>query len=103
MLGEAMQGIGTIRANQSESFFRQKFENAQNNHTRAFWNFIAASRWLGFRLDLIMWVLLALVSFLAVFATEGGWFKVNPSLMGLAILMVIQLGSLFQWCVVRTN
>lgn len=103
MLGEALQGIGTIRANQSEKFFCQKFENAQNNHTRAFWNFIAASRWLGFRLDLIMWILLALVSFLAVFATEGGWFEVNPSLMGLAILMVIQLGSLFQWCVVRTN
>jgi ATP-binding cassette subfamily C (CFTR/MRP) protein 4 len=99
MLGEALQGIGTIRANQSIPFFCKKFENVQNDHTRAFWSFIAASRWLGFRLDLIVWVMLTLVSFLSVFATYGRWFEINPSLLGLALLLVIQLGALFQWCV----
>jgi len=43
--------------------------------------------------------LLTMVSFLSVFATYGEWFEINPSLLGLALLMVIQLGSLFQWCV----
>lgn len=99
MLGEALQGIGTIRANQSVPFFCKKFETVQDNHTRAFWSFISASRWLGFRLDLIVWLLLTMVSFLSVFATHGNWFEINPSLLGLALLMVIQLGSLFQWCV----
>jgi len=99
MLGEALQGIGTIRANQSVPFFCKKFETVQDNHTRAFWSFISASRWLGFRLDLIVLFLLTMVSFLSVFATYGEWFEINPSLLGLALLMVIQLGSLFQWCV----
>ena len=99
MLGEALCGIGTIRANQSLDFFRQKFEEVQNNHTRAFWAFIASSRWLGFRMDFIMWLLLTLISFLSVLVNERGWLSVNPSLLGLALMMVIQLAALFQWCV----
>jgi len=46
-----------------------------------------------------MWMLLTLTSFLSVLAHERGWLRVNPSLLGLALMMVIQLAALFQWCV----
>ena len=39
---------------------------------RAFFQFIAASRWLGFRMDSIMYVLLVLVSFLVVVVQQTG-------------------------------
>ncbi len=39
---------------------------------RAFFQFIAISRWLAFRLDAMMFVLLALCSFLAVIVKETG-------------------------------
>lgn len=51
MLGETLGGIATIRSNQSLEYFRHKFETAHDAHTRAFFAFIAASRWVGFRME----------------------------------------------------
>ena len=96
---ESLGGIGTIRANQSLEYFRKKFEEAHDAHTRAFFSFIAASRWVGFRLDAIMFLFLTLVAYLAVLFQNQGWFDVDPAILGLALSVLLQLAGLFQWCI----
>ena len=99
MLAESFSGISTIRACDSTAFFKKKFKEMQDGHTRAFFSFIAASRWLGFRLDFIVVLFLALSCFLTVSSQYFGWFNIEPPTLGLALLMLCQLSGTFQWCV----
>ena len=99
MLSESFSGISTIRSCNSTPFFRKKFQQMQDAHTRAFFSFIAASRWLGFRLDFIVVVFLAMACFLTVSSQYFGWFDIEPATLGLALLMICQLSGTFQWCV----
>lgn len=99
MLSESLGGIATIRSNSAVDFFKKKFETVHDDHTRCFFSFIAASRWVGFRMDSLVFLLLATVSFLSVLFHQQGWFDVDPSTLGLSMSMLIQLAGLFQWCV----
>lgn len=99
MLSEALSGVATIRANDSVKFFTDKFEKAHDGHTRAFFSFIACSRWAGFQMDSIMFALMSLVSFLSVLFQQQGWFSIDPAILGLSISMLLQLAGLFQWCI----
>lgn len=54
MLSEALGGVATIRANGSMNYFKKKFEEVHDGHTRAFFSFMSASRWVGFRMDSII-------------------------------------------------
>jgi len=99
MLGESIIGIATLRVNRSVEYFRGKFEERHNAQTRAFYAFLASSRWLGFRMDFIMFVITASSSFLAVFFSERDLFTLDPVIFGLALSMLVQLGALFQWTV----
>ena len=99
LFSESLGGIATIRSNQSLQYFRQKFEQAHDTHTRAFFSFIAASRWVGFRMDAIMFFFVTLVAYLAVLFQQEGWFDVDPTVLGLAMSVLLQLAGLFQWCI----
>eukprot|EP00538_Stauroneis_constricta_P012629 CAMPEP_0119552576 /NCGR_PEP_ID=MMETSP1352-20130426/5521_1 /TAXON_ID=265584 /ORGANISM="Stauroneis constricta, Strain CCMP1120" /LENGTH=1426 /DNA_ID=CAMNT_0007598827 /DNA_START=60 /DNA_END=4340 /DNA_ORIENTATION=+ len=99
MLSESLSGVATIRANDSIQYFTKKFQSTHDSHTRAFFSFIAASRWVGFRMDSIMFLLMGFVSFLAVLFSERGWFDIDPAILGLSISMLLQLAGLFQWCI----
>lgn len=99
MLSECLSGIATIRANDSVHHFVSKFENAHNAHTRAFFSFIGASRWVGFRMDFLMFLLMSMVSFMAVLFQQQGWFSIDPAILGLSISMLLQLAGMFQWCI----
>lgn len=99
MLSESLSGVATIRANDSVKFFTEKFEEAHDGHTRAFFSFIACSRWAGFRMDSIMFSLMSMVSFLSVLFRQQGWFTIDPAILGLSISMLLQLAGLFQWCI----
>ncbi|KAL7574291.1 hypothetical protein ACA910_012537 [Epithemia clementina (nom. ined.)] len=96
MLGEALNGIGTIRANGYIPHFRKKFQEAHDAHTRVFFAFISASRWVGFRMDVIVFTFISIVSFLAVLVQEKGWFDVDPAILGLALSMLIYISGVFQ-------
>jgi ATP-binding cassette subfamily C (CFTR/MRP) protein 4 len=98
-LSESLGGIATIRANDALVFFQKKFQDAHDAHTRAFFGFMAASRWVGFRMDSIMFLFLAIVSFLSVLFQTKGWFDVDPSILGLSLSMLLQLAGVFQWCI----
>jgi ATP-binding cassette subfamily C (CFTR/MRP) protein 4 len=52
-----------------------------------------------FHRDAIMFIFLSLATFLAVLFNEKGWFKVDPSILGLALSMLLQLAGIFQWCI----
>jgi len=99
MMSESLGGVATIRANNAADYFRTKFRAAHDAHGRAFFCFISASRWLGFRMDALMFVFLAIASFSAVVVHSQGWFAIDPGILGLALSMLIQLSGLFQWCI----
>ena len=99
MLSESLGGIATIRSNGALDFFRSKFQAVHDAHTRSFFSFIAASRWVGFRMDSLVFLFLAAVSFLSVLFNEQGWFSVDPAILGLSLSMLLQLTGLFQWCI----
>ena len=99
MLGEALGGVATIRANNAVDYFRQKFEDAHNRHTRAFFSFIASSRWVGFRMDGLMFLFISCAAFLAVIFNTQNLLPVDPAILGLALTMLLQLSGLFQWAV----
>lgn len=99
MLGEALGGVATIRANGAIGYFRTKFESAHNAHTRAFFSFIASSRWVGFRMDAIMFLFISCATFLAVVFNTQEVLSVDPAILGLSLTMLLQLSGLFQWAV----
>ena len=72
MLNESLNGIATIRANDVVVYFRNKFEKLQNDHSRAFFAFIAGSRWIGFRMDSIMFIVITTACYLAVLFNQQG-------------------------------
>jgi ATP-binding cassette subfamily C (CFTR/MRP) protein 4 len=98
-LSESMGGIATIRANDALSYFHKKFKVAHDGHTRAFFAFIAASRWVGFRMDSIVFLFVALVSYLAVLFHAKNWFPMDPIILGLSLSLLLQLAGMFQWCI----
>ena len=49
---------------------------------------------LGFRMDALMFVFLAIASFSAVVVHSQGWFAIDPGILGLALSMLIQLSGL---------
>ena len=99
MLSESLGGISTIRSNDALAYFEKKFATAQDAHSRAFFSFIASSRWVGFRIDSIAFLFIAISSFLAVLFNQEGWFEVDSAILGLALTMMLQLMSIFQWCI----
>jgi len=99
MLGESISGIATIRSNGCKKYFENKFSDSHDAHGRAFWSFLGSSRWLGFRMDSLMFVACSLASILAVLFSQKGWIGVDPVVFGLALSMLIQLGSIFQWTI----
>lgn len=99
MISESLGGVATIRANNAVNYFKQRFRVLHDGHTRAVFSFIAASRWVGFRMDSLVFILLGLVSFLSVLVNREGWFNVDPAILGLSLSLLIQLAGLFQWCI----
>lgn len=99
MLSESLGGISTIRSNGATAFFKGKFREAHDTHTRSFFSFIASSRWVGFRMDSLLFVFVSIVSYASVLFNQQGWFSVDPAILGLSLSVLLQLASLFQWCV----
>ena len=97
MISEALNGLTTIRAYPASiEYFTASFKDKHDSNIRSFFAFIACTRWLGFRLDAICFVLLTSACYLAVVFNEYSSFYIDPAILGLAIMMLIQLAGLFQ-------
>jgi len=99
-LSESMLGLSTIRAFRgAHDFFSKEFQLRHNENLRAFFSWLACTRWLGFRLDAICLGLLMAACYLAVICRHHTSFNIEPAILGLAITFLIQLAGLFQWTV----
>jgi hypothetical protein len=100
MIGESLSGLVTIRCLEgAEEHFGAIFEERHNANLRAFFAFLSCARWIGFRLDLICVVLLGAACYLAVVFHHYLDFGLDPAIVGLALMLLIQLSGLFQWSV----
>jgi len=89
------RGIVCIRAFRSEDAAQLRMINALGSNAQAWYWWLITNRFLGFRLDMLSAVIMA-------FAAFGGAalrFTIDPGLIGLAIVYVIQLSGLFQFMV----
>lgn len=103
MMAESVNGIACIRANGSVHFFMKRFAMVQNAHSRAFFSFIACTRWLNFRLESIQIILLSTACLMAVLFHSNSWFNVDPAILGLALTLLLQLSGLLQWAVRQSS
>ncbi|KAJ1983815.1 hypothetical protein H4R34_001058 [Dimargaris verticillata] len=99
ILSETLDGVGVIRSFRATSHFQQRFVAALNQNSRAFFIFIASSRWLGFRLDMLSFGFLAVASF----ATVAVRSTADPSMVGLGLSYVLQLLGMVQWLIRQTT
>ena len=89
------QGLSTIRAFGAEPIFQQRLFSSLDFNGRPFFVWLAASRWLAFRLDsLVAFVVLA-ASLLAVALRSS----LPPALVALSLSYTLQLSGLLQWAV----
>jgi len=72
VMGESLGGIATIRANNALLYVEEKFREAHDAHGRAFFAFMASSRWAGFRMDSTLVVFLACASYSTVLCSSQG-------------------------------
>ena len=99
-LSESLSGLSTIRTFEgAEKFFSKEFQSRHDENLRAFFAWLACTRWLGFRLDAICLGLLMAACYLAVICRHHTGFNIEPAILGLALTFLIQLAGLFQWTV----
>ena len=72
MMSECISGTATIRANNATKFMREKFENYHDAHSRAFFAFLSSSRWVGFRMDSMMFILTSCSCVAAALVVQQG-------------------------------
>ncbi len=100
MMSESLKGVRTIRCNGKMNYFFNSFENTQVAHTKAAFAFMVCSRWFAFHLDIISFVFTSVASFSAVLFYEKGWLDIQPSVIGLALTLLIQISTTnFPWIV----
>jgi len=100
MLGEALAGVATMRANDSLGYFQAKFSKLHDAHGRAFFAFIASSRWFAMRMDFIAFIFMSVTSLMAVLVRDQGWLNIHPAVLGMCLTLLLQLaGTNFPWMV----
>lgn len=100
MMSESLKGVKTIRCNGKINYFFHKFESIQTAHMKAAFAFTLCSRWFAFHLDIISFVFTSIASFSAVLFYEKGWLDIQPSIIGLALTLLIQISTTnFPWIV----
>ena len=92
-----LTGRATIRAYEAKEFTRDDFEKRLERNASAWYHWLLVNRWVGFRLDMITWVVLSLVVFGgAYFGSED---NIEAGLLAIAITYCIQLSGVFQYMV----
>jgi ATP-binding cassette subfamily C (CFTR/MRP) protein 4 len=95
IMNECLQGLPVIRAFGMEHLLWKQFSDASDANLRAYFAFLATSRWIGIRLDFVCLVLLIVTAFACVAARD----LASPALIGLILSQIINLAGAFQWTV----
>ncbi|CAM9122833.1 unnamed protein product, partial [Ectocarpus sp. 4 AP-2014] len=97
-LSETLDGLVTIRSFGQQHRFLSQFTERVNLNTRAYFAWVYTARWLGFRMDMVVIIVLTASCFFSVAVNEYSS-SVDAGLLGAALVYVLQLGGLFQWAV----
>ncbi|XP_062549075.1 multidrug resistance-associated protein 1-like isoform X2 [Armigeres subalbatus] len=84
---ESREGRSTIRAFRSEEQFRREFMKVLDRHQHYFYLYLASSRWLGIRLEIIGAIVIYFVAMLAVHNEE----TIGASSVGVSISYALRL------------
>ncbi|CAN0151598.1 unnamed protein product, partial [Discosporangium mesarthrocarpum] len=71
-LSETLDGLVTIRAFSVQGRFMEDFKLKVDLNTRAYFAYIFTARWLGFRMDMVVFIVLTASCFLSVAVNEMG-------------------------------
>lgn len=95
LMSEVLAGLPVIRAFRIQELLVQRYRDAADANLRAYFIFLATSRWLGVRLDALCFALLICTTFACVALRQ----TVPPALVGLSVSYILAITNSFQWCV----
>jgi ATP-binding cassette, subfamily C (CFTR/MRP), member 1 len=96
LFSEALDGLATIRSLVVGPMFLAEFSRRLDAFSRPYFIFFAAGRHLGFRLDFLCWLMMAATAFSSLAARDHAS-GVSEWLLGMSLMYVLQLASIFQW------
>lgn len=88
-----LKGLPTIRAYAAAARFRAAFLRLLTANGAWWFCWITTARWIGFRLDLLVAVVLTVAPLLMVAVHD----RLSPRLLGLALTQSLQLAGMLQW------
>ncbi|XP_052827296.1 ATP-binding cassette sub-family C member 4 isoform X1 [Octopus bimaculoides] len=97
-ISSSIEGLNTIRAFKSQQQFLTDFDDFQDIHTEAWFLFIATTRWLSVRLDLLC----SLFIFAVIFASIPLSGRLDAGTVGLSVSYSFVLTGMFQWFIRQT-
>lgn len=71
-ISATLQGLTTIRASREQQQFLNNYNKFQDHNSSAWFMYLTAGRWLGFRLDALCALMMSVVSFAPLLAAEAG-------------------------------
>lgn len=90
-----LDGLVTLRAYRLEDKVTHLFQKQIDENGRAWYSFLMASRWLGFRLDMETSTILIFVCMLSVILRD----QIDIGLIGFTLVYTMALSGLFQYAV----
>lgn len=95
MFSATLNGIVSIRAFGRQTAMQAAFLSLLEVNARTWFWWLIGNRWLGFRLDILSSVVVALAVVFGIGLRE----QINPGYLGLALVYAISLSGLFQYMV----
>eukprot|EP00049_Salpingoeca_infusionum_P018959 m.359497 g.359497 ORF g.359497 m.359497 type:complete len:1421 (-) comp18596_c0_seq1:107-4369(-) len=93
---ETLAGLSTLRSHlHAPRAFSKKFDRLQDGVGSTYMAFVMTSRWLGFRLDVLTFLMTAATLFVSVALRD----RFGPGTVGLLVTYMLQLTNMFQWTV----
>ena len=71
-ISATIQGLAIIRASEEQTQFKKIYNDYQDHNTSASFYYLAANRWLGYRLDMICAAFMTSVAFAPFIVHEAG-------------------------------
>ncbi|XP_036361692.1 multidrug resistance-associated protein 4 isoform X2 [Octopus sinensis] len=97
-ISSSIEGLNTIRAFKSQEQFLTDFDDFQDIHTEAWFLFIATTRWLSVRLDLLCTLFILVVVFASIPLSD----RLDAGTVGLSVSYSFVLTGMFQWFIRQT-
>ncbi|XP_032230963.2 ATP-binding cassette sub-family C member 4 isoform X2 [Nematostella vectensis] len=92
-----LEGLATIRSLSSQTQVTAELAACQDHHSEAWFLFIATSRWLAIRLEMLCLLFVTMAAFTPLFLSRNH--DIDAGVVGLTLSYAVMLTGMFQWCV----